>query len=173
MPVQVELLESPSEDDVRELAAVLVDCVEGGASVNFVRPLGQDEAERWWQATLAQDHALTWVARDDDGRIVGCVRLVLAMQPNGRHRAEVSKMLVARAARRTGCAAALLGELEEWARAHGRHRLVLDTETGSPAEAVYERLGWTRVGVVPDYALTADGELCGSTIFTRSLLPGR
>ena len=171
MTVRVDLLEAPTEADVRELAALLVDCVDGGASVNFLAPMPLEDALAWWRTTLAQPHACTWVARDADGRVVGCVRLVLPQQPNGRHRAEVSKMLVATTARRTGCAAALLAELESWALERGRHRLVLDTETGSPAETVYERLGWSRVGVIPDYALTASGELCGSTFFTRSLRP--
>jgi GNAT superfamily N-acetyltransferase len=172
MTVQVELLSSSSaaEDDVRDLAAVMVDCVDDGASVNFVAPLPPDVAVAWWRDALTQPSALTWVARDADGRVVGCVRLVLAQQPNGLHRAEVSKLLVSTAARRRGCAAALLAELEVWARDHGRHRLVLDTETGSPAESVYRALGWTRVGTVPDYALTATGELCGSTFYTKSLL---
>lgn len=173
MGLQVELLDDPDEDDVRDLAHVLVDCVDGGASVNFVAPLPLEDATEWWRAALEQPHALTWVARGPSGRIVGCVRLVLAQQPNGLHRAEVSKLLVSTAARRTGCAAALMHALESWADEHGRHRLVLDTETGSPAEEVYERLGWTRVGTIPDYALTSSGELCGSTFFTKSLLPGR
>jgi len=171
--LQIELLDDPGDDDVRDLAHVLVDCVDGGASVNFIAPLPLDVATEWWRETLEQPHALTWVARGTSGRIVGCVRLVLAQQPNGRHRGEVSKLLVSTAARRTGCAAALMTALEAWASEHGRHRLVLDTETGSPAEAAYERLGWTRVGTIPDYALTSSGELCGSTFFTKSLLPGR
>jgi GNAT superfamily N-acetyltransferase len=171
MTLEIELLDEPDEHDVRDLAHVLVDCVEGGASVNFVAPLPMADAVEWWHAALEQPHALTWAARGPSGRIVGCVRLVLAQQDNGQHRAEVSKLLVSTAARRTGCAAALMAALESWAEEHGRHRLVLDTETGSPAEEVYERLGWTRVGTIPDYALTSSGELCGSTIFTKSLLP--
>jgi GNAT superfamily N-acetyltransferase len=168
----VELLDDPDEHDVRDLAHVMVDCVEGGASVNFLAPLPLELALEWWRDALAQPHALTWVARSGSGRIVGCVRLVLAQQPNGRHRAEVSKLLVSTAARRTGCATSLMSELESWAAEHGRHRLVLDTETGSPAEDVYTRLGWTRVGTIPDYAMTASGELCGSTVFTKGLRPG-
>lgn len=170
--IAVELLHAPTDDDLAALADVLVDCVDGGASVNFLRPLDVDEARAWWRGALADPHALTWVARDPSGTVVGCVRLALAQQPNGRHRGEVGKMLVARSARGRGAARALLASLESWAAEHGRHRLVLDTEAGSDAEAVYARLGWTRVGTIPDYALTADGDLCGSTVFTKSLLPG-
>lgn len=172
MSVQVALLESWTEDDVAELAAVLVDCVDGGASVNFLRPMATQDAVAWWMTALSDPHALTWVARDHDGAIVGCVRLGLAQQPNGRHRGEVGKMLVHRRARGRGAARALLEALERWAADHGRHRLVLDTETGSDAEQVYRRLGWTRVGDIPDFALTADGDLTSTTYYTKSLLTG-
>ena len=165
----VTLLGTPTEVDVEQLADVMVDCVDGGASVNFLRPLAADVAVRWWRAALADPHSLTWVARDDDGDIVGCVRLSLAQQPNGRHRAEVGKLLVHRRARGLGASRALLAALEEHAAAVGRFRLVLDTETGSDAEHVYQRLGWSRVGEVPDFCLTADGDLASTTYFTKGL----
>ena len=165
----VSLLRTASDADVEALADVMVDCVDGGASVNFLRPLAHDDAVAWWRAALADPHAPTWVARDDDGTIVGCVRLALAQQPNGRHRGEVGKMLVDRRARGRGASRLLLAELEEYAVAHGRFRLLLDTETGSDAEAIYEHLGWTRVGSVPDFCLTADGELASTTYFTKGL----
>lgn len=173
MSLQVSLLESWDEDDVVELAAVMVDCVDGGASVNFLRPMAIDDAVTWWMGALVDPHARTWVAREDDGTIVGCVRLGLAQQPNGLHRGEVGKLLVHSRARGHGAARALLDALEQWAAQNGRHRLVLDTETGSDAEQVYRRLGWTRVGDVPDFALTADGALTSTTYYTKSLLPGR
>ena len=168
----VTLLQTASDDDVETLADVMVDCVDGGASVNFLRPLAHDDAVAWWRGALSDPHARTWVARDDDGTIVGCVRLVLAQQPNGRHRGEVGKMLVHRRARGRGASRLLLAELEAYAVAHGRFRLLLDTETGSDAEAVYEHLGWTRVGSVPDFCLTADGELASTTYFTKGLPRG-
>ena len=137
--------------------------------MNFLRPMALDDAVAWWRGALADPHARTWVARDDDGTVVGCVRLGLAQQPNGLHRGEVGKMLVARTARGQGAARLLLEALEAWAQAHGRHRLVLDTETGSDAEGVYARLGWIRVGDVPDFALTADGDLTSTTYYTKGL----
>jgi len=170
MSLEVSLLESWDEGDVADLAAVMVDCVDGGASVNFLRPMAFEDAVGWWTTALADPQSRTWVARDDDGSIVGCVRLGLAQQPNGLHRGEVGKMLVHRRARGRGAARELLAQLEAWAAEHGRHRLVLDTETGSDAEQVYQRLGWTRVGDIPDFALTADGELTSTTYYTKSLL---
>ena len=168
----IELLSDATDDDVEALADVMVDSVDGGASVNFLRPLPHTDASRWWRAALADPHALTWVARDDDGSIVGCVRLSLAQQPNGRHRGEVGKMLVHRRARGRRVATDLLVALEAWAVAHGRHRLVLDTETGSDAERVYQRQGWQRVGDVPDFCLTADGALASTTYYTKGLTRG-
>ena len=172
MTDSIEMLVDPNDDDVSDLVDVLVDCVEGGASVNFVRPLGRDTAVAWWRAALADEHAVTWVARDVEGSIIGCVRLVLAQQPNGQHRGEVSKTLVRRRSRGRGVATDLLSALEAWAGAHGRHRLVLDTETGSDAERVYQRLGWQRVGVVPDFCRSADGRLASTTYYTKGLASG-
>jgi GNAT superfamily N-acetyltransferase len=151
------------------LADVLVDCVAGGASVGFMAPLDREEARRWWRAALRDRDGLTWVARQDDGRIVGVVRLVLATQPNGRHRAEVAKLLVHRDARGQGCASLLMSAVEDGAARLGRSVLVLDTETGSPAEGRYEHWGWQRIGVIDDYALTPDGRLASTTIMVKRL----
>jgi GNAT superfamily N-acetyltransferase len=151
------------------LADVLVDCVAGGASVGFVTPFGHDEARQWWREALRDPYGLTWVAIQDDGRIVGVVRLMLATQPNGTHRAEVSKLLVHRDARGQGCAAQLMSAVEEGARELGRSVLTLDTQTGSPAEGLYERRGWRRVGVIDDYATTPDGQLAPTTIMAKRL----
>jgi GNAT superfamily N-acetyltransferase len=169
VPTRIDLLTNATGDEVAALAAVLVDCVDGGASVNFLRPLEHADALAWWRGALADPHSLTWVAREDAGAVVGCVRLSLAQQPNGRHRAEVGKMLVHRRARGRGIAAALLESLEAWAIAHGRYRLVLDTETGSDAERVYQRLGWQRVGEVPEFCLSADGTMSSTTYYTKGL----
>jgi acetyltransferase len=169
----IELLAADvAESDVVALADVLVDSVDGGASVNFLRPLAWDDAVAYWRGAIADPHARTWVARDGAGVVVGCVRLALAQQPNGLHRGEVGKMLVLRRARGQGIAASLLDALESWAVEHGRHRLVLDTETGSDAERVYQRLGWQRVGEVPDFCLSADGTMSSTTYYTKGLARG-
>lgn len=153
-------------DDAGALGDLLTACVGGGASVGFLDGLTSADAAAWWRTALADP---AWVACDDAGRIVGVVRLVPAAAPNGRHRAEVTKLLVHPAARRRGYASALLAALEDAARDRGHRLLVLDTETGSPAEAMYQRLGWRPVGTVPDYAARPDGRLAPTTIMYRRL----
>jgi GNAT superfamily N-acetyltransferase len=113
------------------------------------------------------------VAEDrSTGEIVGTVQVVFAVPENQPHRGDVAKMLVRRSARRQGLGARLMGVAEEAALAAGRTVLVLDTVTGSDAERLYQRLGWTRVGVVPDYALWPDGRLCDTTFFYKRLGAG-
>jgi GNAT superfamily N-acetyltransferase len=159
-------------DDVQlgELADVLIDCVDGGASVSFMHPLGRDRALAFWrrvaQGVAAGERALL-VAEDAKG-LCGTVQLVLDQPENQPHRAELSKMLVHRRARRQGLGAALMRAAEATARACGKTLLVLDTASGD-AGRLYERLGWERVGVIPDYALLPHGGLCGTTIFYRKL----
>jgi GNAT superfamily N-acetyltransferase len=167
--MQLDLL-SPDRRDgaVDGLAALLVDCVRGGASLGFPASLTHDDAARWWRASLHADGTLTWVARDASS-IVGTVQLQPVAFPNGRHRASVSKLLVHTACRGRGIASALMSALEQHAREIGRTLLVLDTHTGSPAEDIYLRWGWQRVGVIEDYALTPDGELAPTTIMSKRL----
>jgi GNAT superfamily N-acetyltransferase len=168
--VRIDLLDAEQVPTVEAgLADVLLDCIADGASVGFLSDLGRDEAVAWWHAALQDPHTLTWVARDDDGRVLGTVRLALATQPNGTHRAEVAKLLVHRDGRGRGCAKALMAALEDGARRHGRTVLVLDTQTGSLAEGIYQRRGWQRVGVVEDYAASPDGRLEPTTFMTKRL----
>ena len=171
--MRTELLVGPQPAEiVAALADVLVDCVAGGASVGFLDPLDVADARAWWAGTLPDPRAMTWVGRDDRGRIVGTVRLILAGLPNAPHRAEVSKLLVHRSARGRGAATALMSTVEDAALRLGRTTLLLDTQTGSAAEGLYERRGWSRVGVVEDHALTPDGRLAPTTILTRRLRGG-
>jgi len=153
------------------LAALLVDCVEGGASVSFMHPLSLAHAAAFWhqvaEGVERGDRALL-VAEDADG-IVGTVQLVLAQPDNQPHRADVAKMLVHRRARRQGLAAALMREAEALAKRRGKSLLVLDTVTGGDAERLYTRLGWQRCGVIPGYALWPRGGLCDTTYFYRTL----
>lgn len=158
---------------VAELSDVLVDCVEGGASVSFMAPLAREKAEGFWRHVaegVAAGDRLLLVAEDSPGgEIAGTVQVVLRLPENQPHRAEVAKMLVRRSARRQGLGASLMRAAAEAARAAGRTLLVLDTVTGGDAERLYERLGWTRVGIVPGYALMPDGQPCDTTIFYKSL----
>ena len=169
--VSVERLARHTDADIDGLTDLLVDCVAGGAGVGFLDPLDPAQAADWWRSVLDAHGAVTWVARDDAGRIVGHVRLLLAAMPNSPHRAEVSKLLVRSRARRAGAATALLSELEAWARTHGRTRLVLDTQTGSSAQRLYEHLGWSVVGDIPDFALTTAGGLTSTTVMTKQVGP--
>ena len=155
------------------LAAVLADCVAGGASVSYLEPFGHEAARQAFEgfaAEVEQGRRLI-LAAFSGNRLVGTVQVVLALPPNQPHRAEVAKLLVHRSARRSGVAARLMEGAEAEARAEGKTLLVLDTVTGDDAERLYARLGWTRVGVIPGYALYPDGRPCSTTIFWKGLEP--
>jgi len=155
---------------VDALAEVLIDCVEGGASVSFMWPLQRVKAQAFWRGVaegVARGERVLLVAEQADGRIVGTVQLILAMPDNQPHRADVAKMLVHRSVRRRGIAARLMSTLDEVAQAEGKTVLVLDTVTGGDAERLYPRAGWQRVGEVPNYALMPDGVACGTTFFYK------
>jgi GNAT superfamily N-acetyltransferase len=156
---------------VPALADVLIDCVDGGASVSFMAPLPLEKALAFWQGVadgVARGERVLLVAEDAQG-IAGTVQVVLAQPDNQPHRADVAKMLVHRRARRQGMAARLLAAAEDAARAAGKTVLVLDTVTGGDAERLYQRAGWQRVGTIPNYALMPDGALCSTTYFHRQL----
>jgi GNAT superfamily N-acetyltransferase len=155
---------------ILELAHLLIDCVQGGASVSFMSPLSLDKASAFWrrvaQATARGERAL--LVAQDSGGVIGTVQLILDLPENQPHRADLSKMLVHRRARRQGVGAAMLRAAEELARELGKSLLVLDTASAE-AERLYARLGWERVGAVPDYALLPEGGLCATTFFYRRL----
>ena len=154
------------------LAAVLVDCVEGGASVSFMLPLSHERAEAYWTSALdsaSRGERILMVAEEEDtGVVVGTVQVLLTAPENQPHRGEIAKMLVHRRARRSGVAEALMQAIEAAAREVGKTLLVLDTSSAD-AERVYERLGWQRVGVIPGYALWPAGGLVDTTVFYKNL----
>ncbi len=159
-----------SESEVQQLAALLIDCVEGGASVSFMLPLTEERAQAFWQRVAQGVHdgeRALLVAEDEHGAIVGTVQLILGQPENQPHRADVAKMLVHRSARRQGLGERLMRAAEDLARECGKTVLVLDTVTGGDAERLYARLGWQRVGSIPDYALWPQGGLCATTYFYR------
>ena len=154
------------------LSDVLVDCVEGGASVSFMLPINRSTAVNFWTKVVAdvkEGKRALLIARDAQEEIVGTVQLILDLPENQPHRADVAKMLVHRRARRAGVAQRLLSTLEQVAKQERRTVLVLDTVTGGDAERLYARMGWQRVGTVPDYALMPDGKLCSTTFFHKKL----
>jgi GNAT superfamily N-acetyltransferase len=168
----IRSLSTVGDAQLAQLAALLIDCVEGGASVSFMLPLTQERARAFWQRVadgVARGERALLVAEDDAGAIVGTVQLVLDQPENQPHRADVAKMLVHRRARRQGLGAALMRAAEDAARAHGKTLLVLDTVSGGDAERLYARLGWQRVGTIPGYALWPQGGPCATTYFYREV----
>lgn len=174
MPATIRPLDAAeTEARLDELAAILVDAVANGASVNFLAGFGMDDARTFWRGQLpgisAGERKL--LVAEAEGTLVGTVILALAHQPNAPHRAEIGKMLVLCTARRQGLGRRLLAAAESLALDHGRTLLLLDTETGSSGEALYRSGGWTAVGRVPDHAFTPDGRLAETTIFYKALGP--
>jgi GNAT superfamily N-acetyltransferase len=153
------------------LAAVLRDCVEGGASVSYMAPFSDEDARVAFAGFVSEAECgrRLILAAFDDGELVGTVQLVLALPLNQPHRAEIAKLLVRRSARRRGIARRLMERAEAEALAEGKTLLVLDTVTGDPAERLYEHMGWTRVGVIPNFALYPDGRPCATTFFWKAL----
>jgi GNAT superfamily N-acetyltransferase len=155
---------------VPELAEVLAECVEAGASVSFMAPFDRTEAVAHFEAAardVAAGRRVVLAARDGE-RVVGTVQVLLTMPPNQPHRGEIAKLLVRPSARRQGIAQRLMEHAEAEARAEGKTLLLLDTAS-DVAERLYERLGWIRLGVVPDFALLPDGRPCDTTFFWKRL----
>lgn len=165
------LARAEARERLDELAAVLADCVDGGASVGYMAPFSHEDARAVFEA-YAREHE-----QGDriifgaflDGKLVGTAQLVVAVPPNQPHRADVARMLVHRSARKRGIAGRLMERLEHEARAEGKTLLVLDAVTGGDAARLYDRLGWNTVGVIPDYALYPDGRLCDTTVFWKTV----
>ncbi len=168
---RIRRVHAPDDALVEALAEVLIDCVDGGASVSFMTPLTRDRALAFWRRvaddTAAGRRALL-VAEDAAG-VCGTVQLVLDLPENQPHRADLAKMLVHRRARRHGLGVALLKGAEQMARDCGRTLLVLDAVTEGDAARMYARHGWIRVGDVPNFALYPDGRSCSTTYFYRDL----
>ena len=156
---------------VDNLAAILADVVRSGASVGFRTPFGAVDAAAWWrtrQPLVADGSLIVWTAADGTG-VVGTVSLSLEPKPNGRHRAEVVKLMVHRLSRGRGLGRALLTTAEQAASSAGATLLLLDTATGSAAERLYATAGWTRYGIVPDYATDPSGRLEPCSFFYKQL----
>jgi GNAT superfamily N-acetyltransferase len=168
----IQVLTAPVADTaLDQLAAVLVDCVEGGASVSFMSPFSHAEALLFFRkvASSVASGDTVLLAASLDGRIVGTVQLGLDTPPNQPHRADIRKLLVHSAVRGHGVGAALMAQVEEEARRRGRWLLVLDTVPGENGYRLYVREGWTRTGIIPDYAMFPDGRLCDTAVFWKRL----
>jgi len=171
MTTTIRRLHAIADAEIAALAEVLVDCVEGGASVGFMPPLTRERATTFWRrvaSDVAAGARALFVAEDQRG-VCGTVHLVLDLPENQPHRADLTKMLVHRRVRRQGVGALLLGAAEAAARAAGRTLLVLDAVTGGDGARLYQRSGWIRVGDIPNYALMPRGEPCSTTVYYRVL----
>jgi GNAT superfamily N-acetyltransferase len=166
-----ELSASEYEATIPGLAALLVDAVDSGASVNFLAGLDEATAAGWWRdrVTGVGDGTISPFIAFDGDRVVGSVLLIRSRNPNSLHRAEIAKVIVHRSVRRRGLAAALMTAAETRAASEGRWLLFLDTETGSGAEAFYRSLGWSEAGTIPNYALLTDGTLSPATWYWKDL----
>ena len=167
----IRVLQRVDERLIGELAALTKDCVDGGASIGFMQPFTIERAREFWrkvaEAVAAGQRALL-VAEDGQG-VCGTVQLILDLPDNQPHRADVAKMQVHSRARRRGVGGQLLGAAEQAARERGKTLLVLDAVTDGDAARLYARLGWVRVGDIPNYALFPQGGYCSTTYFYKNL----
>jgi GNAT superfamily N-acetyltransferase len=173
MPVTISVrrLDMIGEAEMRGLGDVLIDCIDGGASVSFMWPMTRAKADAFWRDaadSAARGERVVFAAYDSAGTIVGTVQVIWAQPENQPHRGDIAKMLVHRSARKAGVGAALLEAAERCAQEAGKTLLVLDTASAD-AERLYERQGWQRCGVIPDYALMPDGAPCATVVFYKSL----
>jgi acetyltransferase len=154
-----------------QLIVLLQDAVDSGASVGFLAPLSDVDAYHYWMKAFVQlsEQGRIILAAVHEGTVVGSVQLEQASQQNAQHRAEVQKLLVLRAWRRQGIGLELMTAIEQAARQAGRSLLVLDTRLGDAAEQLYTRMGYTRVGVIPRFALSSSGTLEATVLFCREL----
>jgi GNAT superfamily N-acetyltransferase len=169
--IQIRCLQSIGDREIQGLSDVLIDCVEGGASVSFMLPMSRAKAEAYWHSTsasAARGERVVLYAEDAAGTILGTIQVILDQPENQPHRGDIAKMLVHRRARRRGVGAALLAAAERAAQSAGKTLLVLDTASGD-AERLYRRQGWQPCGQIPNYALWPDGTPCATTIFFKSL----
>jgi acetyltransferase len=171
--VQVDALSAHVTMDERgELVSLLTECVHGGASMGFLAPLPRANAQAYWEKVLGElagGLRVILVARQDQA-IVGSAQLALETRANGRHRAEVQKVMVRPSQRRRGIAVAMMTELEQQALARGVRLLFLDTSEGyGGARALYDTLGYVYVGGIPDYALDPDGTPAKNAIYYKML----
>lgn len=169
-----KLAASDVSSQLADFSHLLIDCVQAGASIGFMDSLNDRAARAFWSGiadVVDADERSIWSARDTaSGTLLGTVQLITGLPDNQPHRGDVAKLMVSPDARRRGVADALMAALESHARETGLRTLVLDTVTGSPAEALYRKRGWVEVGPVPDYALFPDGSPCSTTFFYKSLI---
>jgi ribosomal protein S18 acetylase RimI-like enzyme len=170
--MEIRRIDRPTEAELEGFAQVLMDCVEGGASVSFMQPMTREKALRFWRgvAESATRGERVLLAAMEEGRVLGTVQVILDQPENQPHRGDVAKMLVLRAARKRGLGEALMRAAEAAAVESGKTLLVLDTASDD-AKRLYERCGWQRVGAIPDYALLPQGGFCDTVYYYKRVSP--
>jgi acetyltransferase len=157
--------------DMESHIELLTDAVDSGASIGFIAPLSREQAIDYWrsvQQALLNEHIL--LGAYAQGALVGSVQLSCSYKANGSHRAEVEKLLVSRSHRGQGIAGLLMQAIEKQAEELGRWLLILDTKQGDTADRLYEKLGYTRVGTIPNYAANSGGGYGGTVFFYKQLM---
>ncbi|MDO7434851.1 GNAT family N-acetyltransferase [Acinetobacter baumannii] len=169
----IEILEINEIGDYEEsLSLLLEDSINNGASIGFLAPIEKNEVLNYWREVnhkLAQSNSRLWIAIQQ-GTIIGSVQLSLVSKQNGVHRAEVEKLMVLTTARKQGIATLLMNELENFSKEKGLRLLVLDTREGDISELLYSKIGFVRVGVIPDFALSSNGNYDGTAIYYKKLV---
>lgn len=169
----IEILEIKEIGDYEEgLSLLLEDSVNNGASIGFLAPIEKNEVVNYWREVnnkLEQGNSRVWIAIQQ-GKILGSVQLSLVNKKNGVHRAEVEKLIVLTSARKQGIATLLMNELEKFSREKGLRLLVLDTREGDVSELLYSKIGFVRVGVIPNFALSSTGNYDGTAIYYKKLV---
>ena len=160
-------------ETVAGLAELLIEAAASGASVSFMHPLEPEIAAAFWTRSLVAADAGERVVLGafECAQLVGTVTLLLDFPPNQPHRGEIAKLLTRLSHRRRGIARALMLEAERIAVARGRTLLTLDTGTDDGAGPLYEKLGFTRAGVIPEYAYKPYGGLQGTIIYWKRIAP--
>lgn len=153
-------------DKLEQLAELLIQVVEDGASIGFLPPLSAYDARTYWESVLNPGVVL-FVAQFNN-EVVGSVQLQLCTKQNGTHRAEIAKLMTHPQHRRKGIGRSLMLAAEERANQEGRTLIVLDTREGDPSNELYGSLGYIQAGRIPHYAQSATGEL-DATIYYYKL----
>ncbi|MDI7740616.1 GNAT family N-acetyltransferase [Lysinibacillus fusiformis] len=155
------------EEYIEQLSELLILVVEDGASIGFLPPLQLSDATSYWEDVLDPDVVL-YVAKIGD-QIVGSIQLQLCTKQNGSHRAEIAKLMTHNQYRRKGIGRLLMKEAEELAKEEGRSLIVLDTREGDPSNLLYSSMGYIEAGKIPNYALSANGELHATVFYYKEL----
>ena len=170
IPYEIHPL-SAAPGTLEQLSSLLIQTVESGGSVSFMHPLSREAAQAFWTGALAAAGRGERIVLGawQDGSLIGTVTLLLDFPPNQPHRAEIAKMMTRPTYRGRGVAAALLRGAEELARQHGRTLLVLDTASDGGAAGLYEKMGYTLAGEIPDFAFKPLGGLTGTLLYWKRL----